>query len=116
MRAIVDSVTSVTGRPEPPEQVRHALEGATMRVFGPIDAVFSVLEESGAMMRRQAEALATAGRALEEAASVMKAQAELFERTIGVTRKPVDAARSVTGASRPRGSRTGQSPRHQPDA
>ena len=70
-------------------------------VFAPVDAVFDLLLESGATLRRQAEALEAAGRALEETAVLMKSQAELFERTIGTIRKPADLARAASGG-RPR--------------
>src|SRR5215469_13065286 len=38
------------------------------RLFAPSDAIFDLLEQSGEMLRSQAEALETAGRALEETA------------------------------------------------
>lgn len=69
--------------------------------FAPVDAVFNLLEESGATLRRQAEALEAAGRALEETAALMATQAELFERAIGTLRQPADLARAASGA-RPR--------------
>lgn len=69
--------------------------------FAPVDAVFDLLEESGTTLRRQAEALEAAGRALEETAALMKSQAGLFERTIGTLRRPAKLARAASGA-RPR--------------
>ena len=63
----------------------------------PVDAVFDLLEESGATLRRQAEALEAAGGALEETAGLMKHQAELFERTIGTLRQPAELARGGRG-------------------
>jgi hypothetical protein len=74
--------------------------------FAPVDAVFDLLEESGATLRRQAEALEAAGRALEETAALMVSQAELFERAVGTLRQPADLARSASGA-RPRKRRSG---------
>lgn len=66
-------------------------------VFGPLDAVLDLLEQSGATIRQQAEALEQAARALEDAAVLMKAQAELFERGIQAIREPADLARSAAG-------------------
>lgn len=76
------------------------------RLLAPVDAVFDLLEQTGATLRRQAEALQTAGRALEESAALMKAQAELFERTIATMREPTDLARRAAGLKR-RESRAG---------
>jgi hypothetical protein len=70
------------------------------RLLAPIDAVFDLLEETGATLRRQAEALESAGRALEESAGLMKRQAELFERTIGTLRQPAELAKVVAGLER----------------
>jgi hypothetical protein len=70
------------------------------RVFAPFDAVFDLLEETGAVLRRQAETLEAAGAALEETAGLMKRQAELFERTIGALRQPAELAKAATGAKR----------------
>ncbi len=70
------------------------------RLLAPIDAVFDLLEETGATLRRQAEALESAGRALEESAGLMKRQAELFEWTIGTLRQPAELAKVVAGLQR----------------
>jgi hypothetical protein len=70
------------------------------RLLGPVDAVFDLLEQAGATLRQQAEALQTAGRALEEAAGMMKSQAELFERTIATLREPAERARVAAGLER----------------
>ena len=64
-------------------------------VFAPIDAVFDLLEQSAATIRRQADALEQAARALEETAVLMKAQAELFERGVQTLREPAELARSA---------------------
>lgn len=69
-------------------------------IVAPVDAVFDLLEESGAALRRQAEALESAGRALEEAAGLMKLQAGLFERTIGALRQPTEFAKAAAGLER----------------
>ena len=66
-------------------------------VFAPFDAIFDLLEQSGATIRQQAEALEQAAHALEDTAVLMKAQAELFERSIKTLREPADLARSVAG-------------------
>ena len=73
---------------------RHRVLG---HVFAPFDAVFDLLEQSGATFRRQAEALEQAARALEETAVLMKAQAEIFERGVKAVREPTDLARSAAG-------------------
>ena len=69
-------------------------------VFGPLDAVLDLLEQSGATIRQQAEAIEQAARALEDTAVLMKAQAELFERGVKTAREPADLARSVAGLQR----------------
>ena len=59
-------------------------------------------------LRRQAEALETAGQALEETARLAKTQAELFERTISALREPAEIAKTAVGlerATRKRGAR-----------
>jgi methyl-accepting chemotaxis protein len=66
-------------------------------VFAPLDAVFDLLEQSGATIRQQAEALEQAARALEDTAVLMKAQAELFERGVRTAREPADLARRAAG-------------------
>jgi hypothetical protein len=70
------------------------------RLAAPVDAVFDLLEESGATLRRQAEALESAGRALEETATLMKSQAELFEGTITRLREPTELAKALAGLER----------------
>jgi hypothetical protein len=69
-------------------------------LLGPVDAIFDLFEETGATLRRQAEALEAAGVALQETAGLMKTQAELFERMIGVLRQPANLARAATGTPR----------------
>ena len=59
--------------------------------------MFDLLEETGETLRRQAEALEAAGRALEETAGLMKHQSERFERTVGALRQPADLARAAAG-------------------
>jgi hypothetical protein len=67
------------------------------RAFGPFDAVFDLLEESGAATRSQAEAIEDAARALERVAGLMKVQAELFERTVRTLREPAETVKTLAG-------------------
>ncbi len=69
-------------------------------LLAPADAVFDLLEQSGAMLRQQAEALESAGNALAETAALMQGQAELFERTIGLLRQPTELAKAAAGLER----------------
>ncbi len=79
----------------------RALQGDLAgRLFGPLDALFDLLEETGASVRHQAEALAAAGAALEQAAVLMQRQAELFEQTIAALRQPAELAKAASGARR----------------
>jgi hypothetical protein len=118
MDSLVASAASVAGRSELPRQLlepmqrqlelvqeviereRRLQRELTGRLVAPVDAVFDLLEESGTMLRRQAEALEAAGRALEETAGLMKSQAELFERTIGTLRQPAEFAKATAGLDR----------------
>jgi hypothetical protein len=113
--AMKSLATSATGRGELPRQLlapmqrqvellQEVLEGERRlqrelvgRILGPADAVFDLLEQSGAALRQQAEALEEASRALEQAAGLVKAQADLFERTVQAIREPTDLARAAAG-------------------
>jgi hypothetical protein len=115
METVIASAASATPRAELPrelldamarqielvqeviERERHLRKDLADRVSAPIDALFDLLEQTGATLRRQAETLEAAGQALEETAGMMKRQAELFERTIGVLRQPADAAKVAAG-------------------
>jgi hypothetical protein len=77
-------------------QQRLQRELAT-RVLAPVDAVFDLLENSAVTLRKQAEALESAGAALEETAALVKGQAELFERTVGALREPTEIAKKLAG-------------------
>jgi hypothetical protein len=77
------------------ERQAELLEELVERAFGPFDAVFALLEQSGAAMRQQAEALSGSARALEQAADLMRAQAELFERTVHTVRQPAEMAKGI---------------------
>ena len=79
------------------ERERRLQREVLGRAFAPLDAVFDLLEQSGATIRQQAEALEQAAKALEDTAVLMKAQAELFERGIKTIREPADLARSAAG-------------------
>jgi hypothetical protein len=121
MRSVIDGAASVTGRTELPHQLleqmqrqvelvadvidreRRLQRELAARVLAPVDAIFDLLEESGAAMSRQAEALEAAGRALEETAALMKGQAELFERTVAGLRQPAELARAAVGLEPRRG-------------
>jgi hypothetical protein len=71
------------------------------RAFGPLDAVFDLLEESSTALRSQAEAVEEAARALERVAGLMKLQADLFGRTVRAMREPSAIAKSLAGGERP---------------
>jgi len=87
------------------ERERRLQKELTGRLLAPVDAVFDLLAETGATLRRQAEALEAAGRALEETAGLMKRQAELFERTIGTLRQPAELAKTAAGLPSRKGER-----------
>jgi len=67
------------------------------RVLAPLDTVFELLEQSGASLRGQAAALAAAGQALKDAARLLEAEAEVFERAIGALRQPAEMAKAAAG-------------------
>ena len=118
MDSMVASAASVAGSAELPRQLlepmqrqlelleqviereRRLQKELAGRLVAPLDAAFDLLEESGTMLRRQAEALEAAGRALEETAGLMKGQADLFERTVGTLREPAELAKSAAGLDR----------------
>jgi hypothetical protein len=82
------------------ERQRRLQRDVTDRMLGPVDAVFDLLGQSAAMLQEQADALASAGRALEDAARVMRHQAELFDQTVGALRQPVKLMKSAAGPER----------------
>jgi hypothetical protein len=116
MESVVASAASVGGRAELPrrllepmqrqlELVQEVLERRLQKqlaghLIAPVDATFDLLEENGLILRRQAEALETAGHALQETARLVKRQAELFDRTIGVLREPAERAKVAAGLDR----------------
>lgn len=115
MGALIGSATAVGQRAELPRQLIEPLQRqleliqeviereralqreVAGRLLAPVDAVFDLLEQSGLMLRRQAEALEAAGRALEDTAALVKTQAELFERTISTLREPTEFAKAAVG-------------------
>jgi hypothetical protein len=129
MDSVVASAASVAGRSDLPRQLLEPMQRQlelvqeviererrlqaqlTDRLVAPVDAVFDLLEESGATLRRQAEALEAAGRALEETAGLMKTNAELFERTIGTLRQPTELAKTAAALGRRPPKRRGASRR-----
>jgi hypothetical protein len=82
------------------ERERRRQQDLLGRAFAPLDAVFDLLEQSGAAMHRQAEALKESARALEQAAAMAEAQAELFERAVGVLRQPSEIVKRAGGVAR----------------
>jgi hypothetical protein len=120
MDSVVASASSAAGRSELPRQLlepmqrqlelmqeliereRRLQKELMAQLVAPVDAVFDLLEESAATLRRQAEALAAAGRALDETATLAQSQAELFERTIGALRQPTELAKAAAALERPR--------------
>lgn len=118
MDSIVASVASVGGRSDLARQLvepmhrqlelvqeliereRRMQKELAGWLLGPVDTVFDLLEETGQLLRGQAEALQAAGRALEDTAGLAVTQAELFERAIATLRKPTESARAVAGLER----------------
>ncbi|MBV8999971.1 MAG: hypothetical protein JO304_12975 [Solirubrobacterales bacterium] len=82
------------------ERERSVQKQVAAGLVAPVDAVFDLLEQIGMTLRRQAEALETAGQALEETARLAQNQAELYERTIRTLREPAEIAKSVVGLER----------------
>jgi hypothetical protein len=127
MESVVGSAASAAGRADLPRDLVRAtqrqlemiqsiidseqrLQGDVVgTIFAPVDAVFDLLQETGATLRRQAEALEAAGRALEETAGLMKSQAELFERMVATLRQPSDFAKSAASNVRRPGRREAKS-------
>jgi hypothetical protein len=79
------------------ERERRLQQELLTRTLAPFDAVFELLEQSAAALRRQAEALNASAQALEQAAGMIELQAELFERTIRTLREPAEIAKAAAG-------------------
>jgi hypothetical protein len=121
MDAVVASAASVGAHAPIPHQMTEAMQRQlelvqevieresrvqkelASHLFAPVDGIFDLLEQSGVMLRRQAEALEVAGRALQDTAGLVKTQAELFERTVGTLREPAERAKKAAGLERHRG-------------
>ena len=119
MQSVIDAAGSAASRAEVPRQLlgpmrrqvellealverEQRLQSDVLgRAFAPLDAVFDLLEQSGAAVRKQAEALSESARALEQTAEMMRAQAELYERTIRTLREPSRIAKSAAGLRDP---------------
>jgi len=100
--SLASSAAGLVGRTDLPRQLRELVERERRlqgelvgQLLAPIDAVFDLLAQSGTMLHRQAEALTAAGRALEDAAGIMRAQAQLIEKTVGAVRQPVELAKAA---------------------
>jgi hypothetical protein len=118
MDSVVASATSVGGRTEIPRQLLEPMQRQIEllqdviereralqrqiagRVLAPVDAIFDLVEESGQVLRRQAEPLEAAGRALEDTARLVKTQAELFEHALSALREPTELAKVAAGLER----------------
>ncbi len=118
MDSVVASAASVGGRPEVPHQLLEAMQRqlelvqevieserrlqkqVAGRVLAPVDAIFDLLAESELVLRRQSEALEAAGHALAEAASLVRTQADIFDRTIAAMRQPAELAKLAAGLER----------------
>jgi ABC-type transporter Mla subunit MlaD len=82
------------------ERERRLQRDVADRLLAPIDAIFDLLGQSAAMLQQQADALASAGRALEDAARVMRHQAQLFDQTVGALHEPVQLMKAAAGPAR----------------
>src|SRR5690349_15563218 len=120
MDSVVASAASVGGRTEIPRQLLEPMQRQIEllqeviereralqreiagRVLAPVDAIFDLIEESGQVLRRQAEALEAAGRALEDTARLVKTQAQLFDHAMSALREPTELAKAAAGLERRR--------------
>jgi methyl-accepting chemotaxis protein len=123
MQGLASAARGAAGRSELPKQLlspmqrqaellqevlelQRRLQGEVIgRLLEPADALFDLLEQSGATFRQQSEALEQASQALEETAKLMKAQAELFEKSIKLMREPTELAKSAAGVKKGSGGR-----------
>jgi hypothetical protein len=129
MESVIASAASVAGQREIPRQLlepmqrqlelmhdviereRRLQRQLAGHLAAPVDAIFDLLEESGATLRGQAEALEAAGRALEDSSALVKRQAELFELTVRALREPAELAKAAAGLERRARQTTRQKPR-----
>ena len=97
------------------ERERRVQKQLAAGLLAPVDAVLDLLEQVGVTLHRQAEALETAGRALEETARLAHSQADLFERTIRALGEPAEIAKTAAGLDRRTRARgTRKPPAHRP--
>ncbi|HEX5224595.1 MAG TPA: hypothetical protein VFW29_05640 [Solirubrobacteraceae bacterium] len=114
MESVISGAAAAAGRSELPrelirasqrqlELVQQIVESERSRVeglLGPAQAAFDLLADSGATLRKQAEAMESAGQALQDTALLMKQQAELLEKVIGLMRQPTGIARAAARTAR----------------
>jgi hypothetical protein len=114
MQSVLAAAASATGRAEIPRQllvplqkqaelVQEVLErerDLMSHAFAPVDAVFDLLEQSGAALRKQAEALSESARALEQAAELVRAQAQLYEGAVRALRRPTELVKTAARVER----------------
>jgi methyl-accepting chemotaxis protein len=118
MDSVVASAASMGGRTDIPRQLLEPMQRQVEllqeviereralqrqiagRVLAPVDAIFDLVEESGRVLRQQAEALEEAGRALEDTSRLVKTQAEMFERVVAAMREPTELAKVAAGLER----------------
>jgi hypothetical protein len=79
---------------------QHIQQQLVGQLLAPVDAVFDLLDQSGEMLRKQAQALHSAAQALDDTAKLVKTQAELFERALEVLREPTERAKVAAGLDR----------------
>ena len=79
------------------ERERRLQRQLMSRLVAPFDSIFDLLEENAETLRKQAEALETAGHALEETAGRVKKQAELVDRMLATLRAPAERAKAAAG-------------------
>ena len=118
MDSFLSSATSLGGRTDVPRQLlepmrrqlelvaeliareRQVQQQVVGQLLAPVDAVFDLLDESGEMLRKQAQALHSASRALDDTAKLVGTQAELFERALAVLREPTERAKVLAGVDK----------------
>jgi hypothetical protein len=119
MQSVVSSAASVAGRSDLPQQLLKPMERqlellqevvererrlqreVLARTIAPVEAVFSLLEESAAALRKQSEALNASALALEQVSAMVAVQADLLERTIRTLRDPTEIAKAASRVGRP---------------
>ena len=90
------AMRSLAGHVDVPRQLLAPLQRQT-------ELMQEILERERRLQRDVVNRLlgpAEAGRALEQTAALVKAQADLFERTVRTIREPTELARTAAGAQR----------------